>query len=59
MTDFFVYISDLRDLLAAAPQWLQDLAEVSPWFAGLVVVGLFIRFSLVPLVRVWKEDDKD
>lgn len=55
----FEMMRDLKEILAAAPQWLQDIAEVSPWFAGAVVIGLFIRFSLVPLVKAWRDDEDD
>lgn len=47
----FNFAEEIRIIIETAPNSIKTLLEISPWLGGAIVIGLLIRFSIVPLIR--------
>lgn len=50
-------VEAIRELINTLPKFIRDLMSISPHIGIAVVIGFLVRFSLVPLIKAWKDDD--
>jgi hypothetical protein len=47
---------NLQGVFDAIPRMIENLLNISPWIAIALIVGAIIRFSIVPLIKAWRND---
>lgn len=51
------FAGQLDKILEQLPEVIRAIGDYSPHILAALVVGAIIRWSIVPLVKAWKDDD--